>query len=125
MKFFGRAFIAGAIEDDTLVTIADGVIASIDQIATPPADAQRVRGIIAPGFIDIHVHGGDGADFMDASVEANARILGFHARHGTTTLMATTLSASRHDLQSAVEAIAATSYDEGAAIAGIHLEGPF
>jgi N-acetylglucosamine-6-phosphate deacetylase len=125
MKLFGRAFIAGAIQDDTLVTIADGVIASTDQLATPPADALRVRGIIAPGFIDVHVHGGDGADFMDASSEANARILAFHAKHGTTTLMATTLSASRHDLQAAVEAIAATSPEEGAAIAGIHLEGPF
>ena len=122
---YGRAFIAGAIQDDTLVGIADGVIASIDQIATPPADAQKVRGIIAPGFIDVHVHGGEGDDFMDASHDGNARILAFHARHGTTALMATTLSSSRHDLQAAVEAIAASTHDEGAAIAGIHLEGPY
>ena len=125
MKFFGRALIGGAIQDDTLVEIADGVIASTDQIATSPADAQKVRGIITPGFIDVHVHGGDGADFMDASPEANTRILAFHARHGTTALMATTLSASRHDLQAAVETIAANTPDEGAEIAGIHLEGPF
>jgi len=129
MKLYGRAFVAGAIQDDTLVTVADGVIASIDQLATAPADAQKIAGIIVPGFIDVHVHGGDGADFMDASAEGNAHILAFHAKHGTTALMATTLSASRHDLQAAVEAIALSTsrstHDEGAEIAGIHLEGPF
>jgi N-acetylglucosamine-6-phosphate deacetylase len=125
MKLHGRAFIGGEIRDDTLVEIADGVIASIDQMAKAPAGAQKVRGIIAPGFIDVHVHGGEGDDFMDASHEGNARILAFHARHGTTALMATTLSASRHDLQSAVETIAASKRDDGAEIAGIHLEGPY
>jgi N-acetylglucosamine-6-phosphate deacetylase len=125
MRLFGRAFVAGAIQDDTLIEISDGVISAIDQRAVAPADAQKVRGIVTPGFIDVHVHGGDGADFMDASHDGNARILAFHARHGTTALMATTLSASRHDLQAAVEAIAASAHDEGAAIAGIHLEGPY
>jgi len=125
MRLFGRAFVAGAIQDDTLIEISDGVISAIDQRAVAPADAQKVRGIVTPGFIDVHVHGGDGADFMDASHDGNARILAFHARHGTTALMATTLSASRHDLQAAVEAIAASQHDEGAAIAGIHLEGPY
>lgn len=125
MRLFGRAFIAGAIQDDTLVEISDGVISALDQRAVAPADAQKVRGLITPGFIDVHVHGGDGADFMDASHDGNARILAFHARHGTTALMATTLSASRHDLQAAVEAIAASAHDDGAAIAGIHLEGPY
>jgi N-acetylglucosamine-6-phosphate deacetylase len=124
-RFFGRAFINGAFQDDTLLEISDGVISALDQRAVAPADAQKVRGIITPGFIDVHVHGGDGADFMDASRDGNERILAFHARHGTTALMATTLSASRHDLQAAVEAIAASAHDEGAAIAGIHLEGPY
>ena len=125
MKLFGRAFIDGAIQDDTIIETADGVVSLIDQIAVPPEDAERIGGIIVPGFVDVHVHGGDGADFMDASAEANARMLGFHARHGTTALMATTLSASRHDLLAAVEAIGATDSDAGAEIAGIHLEGPY
>jgi N-acetylglucosamine-6-phosphate deacetylase len=125
VKLFGRAFIGNAIQDDTLLVVDDGVIAAIDQLARPPAGAERVEGLIVPGFIDVHVHGGDGADFMDADPEANAHILDFHATHGTTALMATTLSASRHDLQAAVEAIAATSSERGAAIAGVHLEGPY
>jgi N-acetylglucosamine-6-phosphate deacetylase len=92
-----------------------------------PANAERVSGIIVPGFIDVHVHGGDGADFMDAHEDAVARILRFHGSHGTTALAATTLSASRSDLHAAVETIAAVSADRpvGAEIIGVHLEGPF
>jgi N-acetylglucosamine-6-phosphate deacetylase len=73
----------------------------------------------------VHVHGGDGADFMDAHDESTERILTFHARHGTTALAATTLSASRGDLQNAVESLASASCEHGAEIVAIHLEGPF
>ena len=127
MRLHGRAFVDGALRDDILVTIDDQVIVDIEQSTHVLADAERVRGILVPGFIDLHVHGGDGADFMDAHEEATQRILGFHATHGTTALAATTLSASRGDLHAAVEAIAAVSATPagGAEIVGIHLEGPF
>jgi N-acetylglucosamine-6-phosphate deacetylase len=121
----GRAFVDGAIRDDILVSIEDGVLVDVDQTGRVPADAERLRGLLVPGFIDVHVHGGDGADFMDAHDEATTRILAFHARHGTTALAATTLSASRGDLQNAVESIARASWDDGAEIVAIHLEGPF
>src|SRR5687767_14387223 len=122
---YGRAFVDGAIRDDILVSIDGGVLVDVDQTTRVPADAERVRGILTPGFVDVHVHGGDGADFMDAHDEATARILAFHARHGTTALAATTLSASRGDLQNAVEAIARQSPAAGAEIVAIHLEGPY
>ncbi len=127
MKLHGRTFVDGAIRDDILVTVSDQVILDVAQTANVPANAERVHGIIVPGFVDVHVHGGDGADFMDAHEDATARILSFHASHGTTALAATTLSASRADLHAAVEAIAHVSMDrtEGAEIVGIHLEGPF
>lgn len=126
-RIFGRAFVHGAIREDTLITIRDGVIAQVVQTMRPPADAERLDGLIAPGFIDLHIHGGDGADFMDATREGNARILAFHARHGTTTLAATTLSGSRHDLHAAVSAIARmlNAKTRGAEICAIHLEGPY
>ena len=124
-RLFGRAFVAGAIQDDTLITLRDGAVAEVTQSATAPADALRTRGVIAPGFIDIHVHGGAGADFMDADPQANARVIEFHARHGTTALAATTLSASRADLKKAARAIARTSSPRGAEICGVHLEGPY
>ena len=123
---YGRAFVRGAVEPDTLVTIHGGVL-SVERTAHPPAQAQRVAGFIAPGLIDVHVHGGDGADFMDADERANEQILRFHARHGTTAVAATTLSGSPDDLQSAVASIVRSSRAnaEGAEICAIHLEGPY
>lgn len=125
MRIHGRAFVDNSLRDDILITVEDQVIVDVEQSAHVPAGAERVPGIVVPGFIDLHVHGGDGADFMDAHEDATARILGFHATHGTTALAATTLSASRSDLHAAVETIAAVSNQDGAEIVGIHLEGPF
>ena len=124
---FGRAFIDGALHDDVLISLDGAVIADVARTTNVPANAERVAGILVPGFVDVHVHGGDGADFMDAHDEGTERILAFHARHGTTALAATTLSASRGDLQTAVEAIrrVAASAPRGAEIAGLHLEGPY
>lgn len=126
VRLHGRAFLRGAIEPDVLVTIRDGTL-EVEQVAHPPAQTQRVEGVIVPGFIDLHVHGGDGADFMDADESANERILHFHAQHGTTALAATTLSASPQDLQAAVASIASTARTrpDGAEICAIHLEGPY
>jgi N-acetylglucosamine-6-phosphate deacetylase len=127
IHLYGRAYVDGALHDDVLVSIDDQVIVDVARTTHVPAGAERIGGVLVPGFVDVHVHGGDGADFMDAHEEATARILGFHAQHGTTALVATTLSASRGDLQNAVETIARVSGDNpGAAeIVGVHLEGPF
>jgi len=127
MILHGRAFVDGALRDDILITIEDAVITDVAQTAHVPAEAEHIAGIIVPGFIDVHVHGGDGADFMDAHEESTERLLAFHARHGTTAVAATTLSASRGDLQNAVETIrrVAANLPSGAEIVAIHLEGPF
>jgi N-acetylglucosamine-6-phosphate deacetylase len=127
MLIHGRAYVDGALREDILITVDKGVILDVAQTANVPANAERVGGIIVPGFIDLHVHGGDGADFMDAHDDATARIASFHGTHGTTAIAATTLSASRSDLHAAVETIARVSAESrvGAEIVGIHLEGPF
>jgi N-acetylglucosamine-6-phosphate deacetylase len=123
----GRAFVDGSLRDDILITFEEGVIVDVAQTARVPANAERIRGIAVPGFVDIHVHGGSGADFMDAHDEGAERILSFHARHGTTALAATSLSASRGDLSIAVESIrrVAALCPAGAEIVAIHLEGPY
>jgi len=82
---------------------------------------------ILPGFIDLHVHGGDGADVMDG-IDAIARMARFHARHGTAALLATTVTAPADDLLRAAKAIGlavAHPTPEAARVLGLHLEGPF
>ena len=126
-QLFARAFVDGAIHDDVLVTFERGVIVDVALTANPPRGAERLAGVLVPGFVDVHVHGGDGADFMDAHDEGTERILAFHARNGTTALAATTLSAPRADLHTAVESIrrVTASAPVGAEIVAVHLEGPY
>ncbi|HUC92680.1 MAG TPA: N-acetylglucosamine-6-phosphate deacetylase [Paenibacillus sp.] len=84
-------------------------------------------GWLLPGFIDVHVHGGYGGDFMDANADAYDAITRFHALHGTTTMLATTVTAPKDAIERVLEA--AAGYRErpgaGARLAGVHLEGPF
>lgn len=88
-------------------------------------DAQG--GWVLPGFIDMHVHGGGGADFMDATQEAYETITRFHAQHGTTTMLATTMTAPREAIDRAIAAVAAFRAGDmpGADLLGVHVEGPF
>src|SRR5688500_18200877 len=83
--------------------------------------------VLLPGFIDVHVHGGDGADAMDADPDGLRRMARFHARHGVTALLPTTWSAAPAALEAAVGAIAETAgpVEDGATILGAHLEGPW
>ncbi|MGE5576467.1 MAG: N-acetylglucosamine-6-phosphate deacetylase [Syntrophothermus sp.] len=84
-------------------------------------------GFISPGFIDVHVHGGGGSDFMDGTPDAVAAIAGAHAKHGTTALLATTLTAPAGQLLKVARScrIARESDRPGPELLGIHLEGPF
>ncbi|MGE5362702.1 MAG: amidohydrolase family protein, partial [Bacteroidota bacterium] len=81
----------------------------------------------APGLIDLHVHGAAGADFMDATDEAFDSITKWHARGGTTAMLATTCAAPLLEIFHAVEK--AGDWNEkqnnGAKILGVHAEGPF
>lgn len=79
---------------------------------------------ISPGFIDIHVHGGGGGDFMDGDPEAVAAITGCHVQHGTTALLATTLTAPEDQILKAIRAVKAAP-KRGARIVGFHVEGPY
>lgn len=84
-------------------------------------------GWLLPGFIDMHVHGGFGGDFMNADSESYDRITRFHASHGTTGMLATTMTASKEAIEAVLHAVAA--YQESgmpyAPLIGVHLEGPF
>lgn len=84
-------------------------------------------GWLLPGFIDLHVHGGYGGDFMNADRASYDRISKFHASQGTTGMLATTMTASKEAIEAVLEAV--WQYRNGqmpyAALLGVHLEGPF
>ncbi|TEU06111.1 N-acetylglucosamine-6-phosphate deacetylase, partial [Candidatus Bathyarchaeota archaeon] len=84
-------------------------------------------GIVAPGFIDIHIHGGKGSDVMDASYEAINKLARFEASHGTTAFLATTISAAHNDLLNAAKTVNVSMKKgtDGAEVLGVHLEGPY
>jgi N-acetylglucosamine-6-phosphate deacetylase len=112
------------------VLIADGKIAEIStsNIDAPNASVIDAAGkYVSPGFIDIHVHGGGGHDFMDNTIDAFLGIAQLHARHGTTSMLPTTLSCEKADLLETLRI-----YDEanklntsGAQFIGVHIEGPY
>src|ERR1700681_3186263 len=96
----GTIVLPGRLLSPGVVTVADSHINSI-QSSLPeisPA-AQRIDlqgGYLVPGYVDLHVHGGAGADFMDGTADAFRTALRAHARHGTTSLLPTT-TVARHE----------------------------
>lgn len=82
---------------------------------------------ILPGFIDLHVHGGAGADVMDGGEAVNV-MARMHARHGTTSLLATTMTAAHDELVRVLTGLghmARARAPGGARVLGVHLEGPY
>jgi N-acetylglucosamine-6-phosphate deacetylase len=92
---------------------------------TPPSgpDADFPDGIVVPGFVDMHVHGGGGASYTEGNSADIARAAEFHLRHGTTTTLASLLTAPPADLLAAVRTLADATRQ--GTIAGIHVEGPW
>src|ERR1700730_6081937 len=60
---------------------------------------------VLPGFIDVHVHGGFGADFMDASRESLETITRFHSKNGTTAMLATTMTAPHEGISAVLSVV--------------------
>ena len=96
-----------------------------------PADGARVMdlqgGYLVPGYVDLHVHGGAGADFMDGTAEAFRTVCRAHARHGTTSLLPTT-TVARHEQHLAFFEVCRRLKQEGsggARILGAHFYGPY
>ena len=103
-----------------------------DQSEALPHDCRitdAAGGYVLPGFVDLHVHGGGGYDFLDAAPAAIDAILRTHARHGTTSLLATTLTCPDEVLYAGVERLGAAiergAPENGCEILGVHLEGPY
>lgn len=118
-----------AVVNGTLV-VKKGRITRLSEyeIDTPGMQEIDAKGCyVSPGFIDLHVHGGGGHDFMDGSVAAFLEVARTHARFGTTALMPTTLTSSQEALFNTLELYreADQANDDGARFMGLHLEGPY
>ena len=109
----------------TLLITGDKITAlSEGDIDTPEAQIIDAAGdYVAPGFIDIHVHGGGGHDFMDGTEEAFLGVAELHAQHGTTSMTPTTLSSEKEELREILAVYERVS--AAAAFIGMHLEGPY
>ncbi|PPL03840.1 N-acetylglucosamine-6-phosphate deacetylase [Parapedobacter indicus] len=110
--------------------IRDGRIEAVSEsnIDAPGAHVIDAKGqYVAPGFVDIHVHGGGGSDFMDDSVEAFLTVAETHARYGTTAMLPTMLTSTKAEIIRSLKRYeqAAANNVLGARFLGIHIEGPY
>lgn len=110
--------------------ISNGLITGVIEGNADVADAIEIDAkgrYIAPGFIDMHVHGGGGHDFMDGSVNSFLKIAETHVKYGTTAMCPTTLTSEPgHLLETLKQYEAAVKLNTaGARFLGMHLEGPY
>lgn len=110
--------------------VADGKIEALGagEIAVGDAEIIDAKGTyISPGFIDIHVHGGGGSDFMDDDVQAFLNVAETHARFGTTAMLPTVLTSTKAAIirSLAIYEQAAAVNTRGARFLGVHIEGPY
>ncbi len=118
--------------DEATVLVKDGKIlaAGSAESVTIPQGFREVPldGLmIAPGFIDQHVHGGGGAAVMEGTAAKLIEVARFHVTHGTTTFLASVISSTPERLEAVAKAYAGMSQKayKGARCLGLHLEGPF
>lgn len=126
----GKIISPSGILKNGMVLINGSVITEISEknIKVPDALEIDAKGrYISPGFIDIHVHGGGGHDFMDNSVEGCLAIAETHARYGTTAMWPTTLTSHTEGILKTIDTYEAAKDKNinGAQFLGLHLEGPY
>jgi N-acetylglucosamine-6-phosphate deacetylase len=117
-----RAVIEGQERSDVWLDIREGLIHEIGDGVHP--DAQRkFSGILIPGFIDIHCHGGGGYYFSNLNPDLISIAIQTHRQAGTTTLFASLVTADLDQLKSQIEAL--IPFVQRGDLAGVHLEGPY
>ncbi|WP_407344208.1 N-acetylglucosamine-6-phosphate deacetylase [Pengzhenrongella phosphoraccumulans] len=131
----GRVVTPDRVVEDAAVVIEDGVIVWVGAVETATAPAALAEAVattpapapgttLLPGLVDVHCHGGGGASFPDAKDVADARRAAHeHLVHGTTSLVASLVTADAETLVAQTALLAELA--EAGELAGIHLEGPF
>jgi N-acetylglucosamine-6-phosphate deacetylase len=126
----GQVITPQEILQNATIVVKDG---EINGVFIEPIEIEEAhiidanRNFVSPGFIDIHLHGGGGYDFMDNTIEAFQQIAITHAKYGTTAMVPTTLTSTKENLIKTLETYeltAKTNY-KGANFLGVHIEGPY
>jgi N-acetylglucosamine-6-phosphate deacetylase len=120
----GRIVTAGGVLSPGWIRLAGPVIDAVGPGDAAQQPAVDLRGQwVLPGFIDVHVHGGGGTSFTEGTADDARKAAEFHRGQGTTTMLASLVTAPLADLEARAAVLAALA-DDGL-IAGLHLEGPF
>src|SRR5436190_12153647 len=131
MKIYnGKIITPTKIVDGGSVLVTDNTITAVSEKNIEVEDAVEIDAkgnYMSPGFIDIHVHGGGGHDFMDATETAFLKIAETHARHGTTSMLPTTLTSSKEEIIHTLQVYEEANKKnlKGSQFLGMHLEGPY
>ena len=116
------AVIQGALRENIWVEVEENVIVSIHEGNSVHVD-RHVEGVLIPGFIDIHCHGGGGNYFSATSDEEIRNVINTHRVHGTTTIFASLVTEPLDELKNQIGRL--VPFAQRGDIAGIHLEGPY
>ena len=116
------AIVDGSLLGNTWIESSDGVITSVNPGIHSNPDT-TINGVLIPGFIDIHCHGGGGHYFSAISPDSITAAINAHKKTGTTSLVASLVSESIEDLKAQIQRLI-PFYNRGE-IVGIHLEGPY
>ncbi|WP_328526383.1 N-acetylglucosamine-6-phosphate deacetylase [Kribbella sp. NBC_00359] len=124
----GRLVTPDDVLENAWIQVVDEDISAFGRRADGmPADGKRPEDLgdvtLVPGFVDIHTHGGGGSTYSTTDPEEARKVAAFHAKHGTTTTLASLVTAPLDDLVSQTACLA--ELIEDGVIAGVHLEGPF
>ena len=123
-----RAVLPDGVTPPLQLLIKDGKIAAIGDNISADAPVLDLEGdYLFPGFVDVHIHGGGGADFMDGTVEAFEVAVKAHLTRGTTTLVPTAMTATQQELLEFLETFREFREKSpyGSHTPGVHLEGPY
>src|ERR1700731_1756717 len=121
-----RLVLEDQIVDKGLVLVKDDLIDTVDQ-GVPPDRYERIDAkghYLAPGFIDLHVHGGRGSEFLDATADAFLTAADFHLSGGTTALCPTAATATYNHFDSFLQAWEIAKNRSKVRLLPVHLEGP-
>lgn len=132
--FRGDLVLPDRLLQDGCLVVRDGLIDYVGPwdlcpVENPETLSHVNNGWISPGYIDIHVHGGNSADYMDGTLEAVRIANRIHAKHGTTTIFPTTTTGTPDQLDRMLNACLSVQeryqVRDGARIGGVHYYGPF